>query len=403
MLLLAGVALLLAGCGKGNITTSGEGKQSSSAGQAGRQQAGAPSATLLGAGGAGGISTGSTTRIGGADPVLDAAAVARTLYPGLTGGTRPEAVVIVDRGDWPAALAASGLAAAPLRAPILYAEGSSLPSVSDSALAAMHPTGSSALHGAQVICVASAACPTGYRTMSIHAASPYALAARIAGIVGALRGGLSAGIVASVSGPRALSMPAAGLAAESGAPILLVGAKGVPSATSAAISRLRLQKLYAIGPATAVDEATSTALEQQALVTRIGAPGVVANAISIAAYTDGSFGWGVREPGHGLVFARSARPLDAPAAAPLAAGADFGPLLLLTEPTGVPRPLQRYLGDIQPGYGSSPESAPVRGVYNRGWLIGDEHAVSIETQAELDDLLRTIPRSEAGTPPSLLP
>lgn len=400
MLILAGAALLLAGCGKGNVSTSGEGGSLEGAQS---NSAGAAPTTMLNGAGAGGISTGSTSRIGGSGPTLDAAAVARTLYPGLTAGTRPQAVVIVDRHDWPAALAASGLAAAPLRAPILYSEGSALPPASTSALAAMRPTGARALHGVQAICIASAACPTGYRTIRIEAASPYALAARIAGLVGTLRHGAAAGIVVSVSAPKALSMPAAGLAAESGAPILLVDAKQVPSATAAAISRLRLRTLYAVGPEAAIGQATSAALERQAEVKRLGKDGVVANAIAVAAYTDGAFGWGVQEPGHGLVFARASSPFDAPAAAPLAAGADFGPLLLLTSRTGIPLPLRRYLGDIQPSYGATPESAPVREVYNRGWLIGDEGSISIETQAELDDLLRIVPRSEAAPPPSLIP
>jgi len=404
MLILAAVALLLAGCGKsGVITTTGEGDHAATGGERGASGTGTPSATFLHAGGAGGIATGSTTRVGGAGPVLDAAAVARALYPGLTPGTRPQAVVIVDRGDWPAALAASGLAAAPLLAPILYSEGGSLPAASATALAAMRPTGATALHRVQTICIAAAACPSGYRAMHVRARGPYVLARKIATLMSALRGGVTDGIVASLSGPRALSMPAAGLAAESGAPILFVGAKGVPSATAQAVSSLSLHTLYAIGPEAAVSEASSDALSQLAEVRRIGANGAVANSIAAAAYTDGSFGWGVQEPGHGLVFARASRPLDAPAAAPLAAGADFGPLLLLTAGSGVPRPLRRYLADIQPGYGSTPESAPVRGVYNRGWLIGDESAISIETQAELDGLLRSIPRSEAGTPPSLLP
>ena len=57
----------------------------------------------------------------------DAAAVARAVYPGLTPATRPQAVVLVDERDWPAALAASALAGAPLGAPLLYAEGDALP------------------------------------------------------------------------------------------------------------------------------------------------------------------------------------------------------------------------------------------------------------------------------------
>ena len=61
------------------------------------------------------------------------------VYPGLTAGSQPEVVVLVDQRNWPAALSASVLAGAPLHAPILYAEGKKLPPVSLEALEAMHP------------------------------------------------------------------------------------------------------------------------------------------------------------------------------------------------------------------------------------------------------------------------
>src|SRR5882762_9577287 len=76
------------------------------------------------------ISTKNTTRLGGADPASDAAAVAQAVYPGLTPATRPQAVVLVNERDWPAALAASALSSAPLGAPLLYADGDSLPPAS---------------------------------------------------------------------------------------------------------------------------------------------------------------------------------------------------------------------------------------------------------------------------------
>ena len=124
------------------------------------------------------------------------------------------------------------------------------------------------------------------------------------------------------------------------------------------------------------------------------APGPAAGAIAVARYTDGVFGWGVKEPGHGLVFALSARPLDAPAAALLSATGDYGPLLLLEGPDAIPPALAAYLGDIQPAYAAAPEFRPVRGVYNHGWLIGDERAISLTTQAELDSLLEISPRKQ---------
>ena len=112
----------------------------------------------------------------------------------------------------------------------------------------------------------------------------------------------------------------------------------------------------------------------------------------VARFTDGTFGWGVKEPGHGLVFANAGRPLDAPASALLSATGDYAPLLLVEGPEGVPPALAGYLSDIQPAYGSAPQYQPVHGTYNHGWLIGDERAISLRTQAEIDSMLEIAPR-----------
>src|SRR5947209_2574115 len=78
--------------------------------------------------------TKNTTRLGAADAAADAAAVALAVYPGLTAATRPQAVVLVDDRNWPAAVAAAALAGAPLGAPLLYAHGDGLPDASAHAL-----------------------------------------------------------------------------------------------------------------------------------------------------------------------------------------------------------------------------------------------------------------------------
>jgi hypothetical protein len=61
--------------------------------------------------------------------------------------------------------------------------------------------------------------------------------------------------------------------------------------------------------------------------------------------------------------------------------------------------LTEYLKNIKPAY--SPQIPPVRGVYNHGWLIGDEQAISAVTQAEIDTLLETSARTAATEEPSL--
>jgi hypothetical protein len=387
--------------------------------------------------GVAGISTKNTTRLGGAEPADDAAAVARAVYPGFTPATRPQAVVIVDQRDWPAALAASSLASAPLAAPLLYADGDTLPAVSEQALRAMRPVGAATLGGVQTITVGnSVGAPAGYKSKAIagSAAAPGAgsgttstgssassgdtTSADAAGDAAAGAGvsvlrllqgarGRSAHevIVVAVDSPRALQMPAAGLAAESGAPILFVTRSGVPRATSDALKTLKRPAIYVLAPDT-LHATTYAALSRLGTVVHVTGEASseeaaahpsedpVENAISVSRFSRGTFGWGIHEAGHGLVFANVARALDAPAAAPLSAHGDYGPLLLLEHSASVPAPLTHYLSNIEPGYTAA--VPPVREVYNHGWLIGDEDAISALAQAEIDTVLEIAPRQQSA-------
>jgi hypothetical protein len=381
-------ALAFAGCGKGSQTV----------GQAGGGPL--PSVAPIAQEGAVTVTTRNTTRVGGNDAVVDAAAVARVVYPGLTPGTRPDAVVLVDRNNWTAALAASALAAAPLSAPLLYAEGNSLPQVSREAIEAMHPRGSAALGGAQVIRVGTeAALPAGYKPSTLPATDP---AGEVEQLLAKTTGSTPHhAIVLGVEGARSLQMAAPGLAAESAAPLLPVGGGPLPSASEALLHSMHHPAIYVMNAAHLSRSALGS-LSRLGRVTSIpaseGGEAITPTRASIAAarFTDGSFGWGVKDPGHGLVFARSSRALDAPAAALLSATGDYGPMLLVESAVGIPPELAAYLGDIEPAYGSSPEFSPVRGVYNHGWLIGDEAAISLATQAELDSLLEIKPTKQGA-------
>lgn len=391
MVPMLAVACLLAGCGKSlsnQSTGSGQGPVAAVSGQ-----------------GAGGLSTKNTTRLGGANGVTDAAAVAEAVYPGLTRTSRPRAVVLVDLHDWPAALAASTLAGSPLHAPLLYSEGPSLPQASAVALATMKPLGASVLSAngssttpmpTQVIEVGPTATPAGYVAGSIAGANPAALAVAVEQAASAVRKKAPRRlIVTAAEGAPAMTMPAAGLAAQTGAPILFVGRSFIPNATAAELRRLGRTSIYIVGPSSLVDESVASKLARYGRVTRIGAAKPSSNAIAVARFTDGSFGWGVLEPGHGLVFANAARPLDGPAAAPLSATGDYGPLLLLESAGAIPAPLGAYLSDLQPG---SPSSGAVHGVYNHGWIMGDTSAISAATQASLDARLEIAPRAAPEAP-----
>ena len=389
-LILVATGVALAGCGKGS------GEHAASGGPGHRL---AP----VTAQGAVSAATRNTTRLGGNEVAADAAAVARAVYPGLTAETRPRAVVVVDERDWSGALAASALAAAPTGAPVLYSSGGSLPAVSASSLEAMHPSGMASLGGAQVISVGAAAVlPAHLSVRAVPAGEPAVTAAAIAHLMLSAGGGVALHqvIVVAANAPRALQMPAAGLAAESGSPILFVMPAQIPAATAAVLSELHHPSIYVIAPQE-IRARTLSQLRRLGSVTEIRTSdaegtGAVANAIAVARFTDGTFGWGVKEPGHGLVFANVARPLDAPAAALLSATGDYAPQLLIERPGEVPPALADYLGNIQPAYTSTPQFRPVRGVYNHGWLVGDDAAISAVTQAEIDALLEISPRRQSS-------
>jgi hypothetical protein len=147
-ILLALIALLLAGCGGGGGDDSAGGDDSGGdtqapvLGQGGDEE---QAATDLGFPA---FATRNTTRVGGADPIADAAGVAQAVYPSRDKDTRPSAVTLVDTSDWRVAVSAAQLMAPPLRAPILSSEGGKLPGASEQALGRLIPTGAEQAGGA---------------------------------------------------------------------------------------------------------------------------------------------------------------------------------------------------------------------------------------------------------------
>jgi hypothetical protein len=342
------------------------------------------------------FATKNTTRVPASNPAQLAAAVVRGVYP--DPARRPKAVTLVDGGDWRVAVAASALMAAPFNAPVLFTNGTDLPDVTRSALDALEPAGSAAAGNAQVIRVGNVARPSGLKSSDIAPGTPLALTRSIARLIKAAKPGKTIRVIVTSADDPAFAAPAAAYAAKSGAPVLFVTHAAVPPETRAALASLAglaRPRIYVLGPSKVVTPKVTRELRRLGNVKRIGGQDPVANSIAMARYRDGAFGWGVVDPGHGLVFARAGRPMDAAAAAPLSGAGTFGPLLLLDDPTHLPQALQQYLLDIQPGY----QEDPVRGVYNHGWVVGTSDAISTAAQARLDALLEIVPVRTPDAPP----
>jgi hypothetical protein len=337
------------------------------------------------------VATKNTTRIAGADPIADAAGAALATYPARTPESRPAAVILADVNDWHTGIAASVLVGRPIDAPLLFAQGDKLPPATSAALDALQPTGAKQAGGAQVIRVGTTAPVAGYKTADVAPGNPAAVAAAVDRLRAAAAGASAPAVVVAPLDHPEYAMPAAGWAAKSGDPVLWAGADALPQPTVAALKTHGKPGIFVLG-ASALSAPTLKRLGRFGKVTRIPGSDPVTAAIDFARYHDGPFGWGVTDPGHGLVFANTRYPQDAAAAAPLSATGTYGPLLVLTDAGVLPKPLQDFLLDIQPGYNTD----PVRGVYSHGWMIGDENSVSAAVQARIDTLLEIQPVDTKG-------
>ena len=354
--------------------------------------------------------TKNTTRVAGADPVADAAAVALAVYPSAASGTHPPAVVIAPTDDWRAAIASSVLMSGPIRAPILLSGSSSLPSATSNTLSQLAPTGAGSVGGAQVILVGDVPKPHSVHSVLVHGHDPYTVAAGIDRLQSAAQGRPSPSVVVASADDPAYAMPAAGWAAESGNPILFVSGSTIPAATRQALQSHLHPHIYVIGPPSVVPDAVVNQLGRYGTVKRVGASDPSANSVAFAIYRDppcatgqpcahvpGSFGWAMKSPGHGYVLINQDRPLDAAAAAPLSASGTFGPQLLVDTASTLSQPVQNFFFDYAtPGY---TQEGPTAAVYNHGWVIGDSSAISTTVQAKLDADLEPQPVSATSQGP----
>lgn len=348
------------------------------------------------------FATKNTTRVSGADPVADAAAVALAVFPSTGGVAGPDAVSLVDENDWKSGIAAASLAGPPVSAPILISSRDGVPTLTTDALKALGPSGSAATQSAQLFEIGNTETPSGLDREQVSGKTPAEIAAEVDALRQKLTGTKPKDVLlVSTAQPR-YAMPAASWAARSGEPVLFVGKDSVPKPTLDALKRDEDADVFALGPSSVISDKALEEVEKVAKApVRIGDSDPVQNAIDFARFSAGTFGWNITDPGHGLVIASDTEPLDAAAAAPLSASGNWGPLLVTDDPDQVPDALRGYLLDIKPGYVTD----PTRAVYNHAWIIGDQSRVSVGFQAQVDDLAEVAPvRSGTGTnvkpPPS---
>jgi len=335
------------------------------------------------------FATDNTTRVGGATAAENAAAAALAVFPSTTPAQQPAAVALVDEEDWPAAIAAAVLMAPPVRAPLLFSGPEGTPAATEEALAALDPQGSKATGGARGFAFGDASVPEDargietIRTDSEAEGDPRVVAAAIAKLRDRLFGSPPDAVVVAPLDAPGFAMPAAAWAARSGDPVLFSEADSLSEPTASALQRHADVPVYVLGPTSAISERVVHQIAQiNPKVKRVAGADPVGTALALARYGHGGFGWDVNDPGHGFVLVRDDSPLDAAAAAPLSAAGTWGPLLLTDSADTLPAEVRSYFLDVKPGYTTN----PTRAFYNHVWVIGDQEAIDVKQQAEVNEL-----------------
>jgi ell wall binding domain 2 (CWB2) len=330
------------------------------------------------------LATSNTTRIGGSDPTSNAAAVALAVFPSTTPAQRPAAVTLVDEEDWAGALAASVLMAAPVGAPVLFSTPDELPEATAQALEALDPQGDKTTGGASYFTVGSVALPDGAgKRTRIDSGDPAATAAQIATLRERLTGEPPKHVLVAPTEYPEYAMAAAAWAARSGDPVLFTDTEELSPPTVAFLKQHPKVNAHVIGPSEVVSLRDIGEIGK--LVNEVGrvvGPGPGDTALELAHNRSFGFGWGVNDPGHGFVIVNSDTPANAAAAAPLSASGTWGPLLLTRSPDTLPAKVRSYFLDVKPGYTDD----PTRAFYNHVWLIGDQEEISVNQQAEVNEL-----------------
>jgi hypothetical protein len=417
----ATLAITAAGCGGGSKHLSSSTKTPVTTSTASVSSTGAQTSTSrsssssAGSGGGAGQTAGSlgfprlatrnTTRVAGSNAVADAAGVALAVFPSAAAGTHPTVVTLAPTDDWQAALASSVLMAPPIHAPVLLSGPGTLPAATADALKLLAPTGSGSLSDAQAVLVGDVPKPRGLRAATISGSDPYATAAAIDKFATAADGGhASPDVVIASSSDPAYAMPAAGWAAESGDPILYVSPNSIPKPTIEALKAHQKPKIYVLGPPSVVSNAVLKQLGHYGTAKRVSGSDPASSSVAFAVYRDppckfgqacvhvpGSFGWAMRGPGHGYTLLNASQPLTAAASAALSGSADYGPQLVVDDGSTLSKPvLNFFLNYATPGY---TQEGPTAAVYDHAWIIGDERALSVAAQAEVDELMQVIPTS----------
>lgn len=347
------------------------------------------------------IASKNTTRINSDDPVEAAVLTSQTLWMATSENNRPGSVILTSADNWQNAVLSADLIHHPSNGPILFVNQDGIPEVTANEMKRLKPKGVESNRGVQVILVgdldekvAEQAKELGFKTDSVTADTPAALAKAIDNYYAKVAGETPSSVIIGSMDRQEYTMPAVNWIAHMPEPLLYVMKDEVPQETKEAL-QLRGGKanIYILGPESVISPQVENELKPFGNTKRISGEDPYTNAIAFAKFKDPKtgFGWGITTPGHNFSFVSSHSPNLAIAAAPFSHLGKHAPFLW-TNKDSMPESVMSYVMSVQPKF----EKSPTEGPYNHAWLTGTFSTISEAAQGEIDSMLEIVATTSGG-------
>jgi putative cell wall-binding protein len=342
------------------------------------------------------LNTKNITRIDTNDPIETAIYVSQTIFPATHKENQPGTVILAPLENWQAGLASGSLVHHAYNGPILFYTKDGIPNSTMDEINRLSPLGNR--NGTQIMVMGEVndqirSSLSGFKVDSIIANNPAEFAEKVDEHYSVTAGGgaptYSQGviIVSSDESSKLYSLPAINWSAHKEEPVLFISKDDVPEETIKSLQKRENPNIYVLGPERIISNQVIKELNNYGKVTRIGGLNPITNAIKFAQFKDedSGFGWGLKEPGHGLSFVSTKTPELAIPAAPFSHLGKHAPLIWLDKGE-ISRDVLIFLASIKPSFIDDPSKGP----FNHGYLIGSEKIVTYTTQGILDEKLEIV-------------
>ncbi|MEB1807318.1 MAG: cell wall-binding repeat-containing protein [Bacillaceae bacterium] len=339
------------------------------------------------------FNTKNITRLPSDEPLELSIMTSQMIWPATHEENQPGTVILAPLESWQLSLASLNLVHHPNDGPIFYTENGVIPDRVITEINRLQPKGNVA--GTQVMVMGTV--NDGEldklvdfkvdQTTEIEAA---AFANEIDQIYAELTHGTPNGVIISSMDKEAMlhSIPAGSWISHMSEPVLYVTHSELPQETIEALERRNGDaEIYVLGSEDIISQEVVKQLEEYGTVTTISADTPVELSIEFAKFKDRTtnFGWGVNQPGHGLMIASTASPELAILAAPFAHLGKHAPMVWLEEGE-ITDEWYDFLTLLKPMF----DLEPTEGPYNHAYLLGTTDVVSYQTQGIIDEKLEII-------------